>query len=136
VFAALQVVSLVALWIAFARGPATRERLLRYAAASVGAFIVFGKVLSPQFLLWLFPLVPLVAGRRGAIATGLVGLAAVLTQVWFPTRYWQLANDLAAGPSWLVVARDLLLLATLCVLVLPARAWVPVRRREPAPAPA
>jgi hypothetical protein len=133
-----QVAVVVGIWIAFARGPADKERLVRYSAAAVCAFVVLGKVLSPQFLIWLFPLVPLVAGRRGAIATGLVGLAAVLTQVWFPTRYWDLVNDLAAGPSWLVVARDLLLLATLAVLVLPERVWVPhrVRRREPAPAPA
>jgi len=140
VVAALLVVAqlavVVALWVAFARGPADNERLVRYSAAAVVAFVILGKVLSPQFLLWLFPLVPLVAGRRGAIATGLVGLAAVLTQVWFPTRYWELVNGLAAAPSWLVIARDLLLLATLCVLVLPVRAWAPVRRREPAPAPA
>jgi hypothetical protein len=133
-----QVAVVVGIWIAFARGPADKERLVQYSAAAVVAFVILGKVLSPQFLIWLFPLVPLVAGRRGAIATGLVGLAAVLTQVWFPTRYWDLVNDLAAGPSWLVVGRDLLLLATLAVLVLPARAWAPhrVRRREPAPAPA
>ena len=113
-----QVAVVVGIWIAFARGPADKERLVRYSAAAVCAFVILGKVLSPQFLIWLFPLVPLVAGRRGAIATGLVGLAAVLTQVWFPTRYWDLVS-LAAGPSWLVVARDLVLLATLAVLVLP-----------------
>ncbi|HEY8722937.1 MAG TPA: glycosyltransferase 87 family protein, partial [Gaiellaceae bacterium] len=38
-FALLQVAALVALWIAFARGPATGDRLLRYSAASVCAFI-------------------------------------------------------------------------------------------------
>ncbi|MGZ8695500.1 MAG: hypothetical protein ACXWYS_08695, partial [Gaiellaceae bacterium] len=91
----------------------------------------------PQFLIWLFPLVPLVAGRRGAIASGLVGVAAVLTQLWFPTRYWALVNELAAGPTWLVVARDLILLATLAVLLLPERVFARARvRRRPAPAPA
>ena len=71
-FAVLQVVALVALWVAFARGPATPQRLLRFAAAAVCAFIVFGKVLSPQYLIWLVPLVPLVRGRRGAAAAGLL----------------------------------------------------------------
>jgi hypothetical protein len=133
-----QVAVVAGIWVSFARGPADRERLVRYSAAAVVAFVAFGKVLSPQFLIWLFPLVPLVAGRRGAIATGFLGVAALLTQVWFPTRYWDLVFELGAWPSWLVLARDLLLLAMLAVLVLPARAWAPrrVRRREPAPAPA
>jgi uncharacterized membrane protein len=125
VFAALQVVSLVALWIAFARGPATRDRLLRYAAASVGAFIVFGKVLSPQFLLWLIPLVPLVRGRRGLAATGILTGALVLTQVWFPERYWDYAD--AFQLSGVVLARNLVLLALVAVLAWPTPGREPLR---------
>ena len=65
----LEAVVCVALWIAFARGPMSRDRLIRYAAACVCCFIALGKVLSPQFLIWLVPLVPLVAGLRGIVAT-------------------------------------------------------------------
>ena len=119
-FAALQAVSLVALWIAFARGPATRERLLRYAAASACAFVVFGKVLSPQFLLWLIPLVPLVRGRRGVAATGVLTVALVLTQVWFPERYWSYADSFHL--SGVVLARNLALAVLLAVLAWPTRA--------------
>ena len=108
---------LLALWIAFARGPATRRRFLRYTAASVCAFIAFGKVLSPQFLLWLVPLVPLVRGRRGVAATVLLTVALVLTQVWFPLRYWAYADSFhLAG---VVLARDLVLVVLIGVLVLP-----------------
>ena len=118
-FAVLQIAVLVALWVAFARGPATGDRFVRYSAAAVCAFIAFGKVLSPQFLLWLVPLVPLVRGRRGLAATVLLTLALVLTQVWFPQRYWAYADWYhLAG---VVFARNLVLVVLLAVLVLPLR---------------
>jgi uncharacterized membrane protein len=109
----LQVTLLVALWVAFARRP---HDLVRYSAACVVTFIAFGKVLSPQFLIWLVPLVPLVRGRRGLAATGLLTLALVLTQLWFPTRYFDYVDwgDLAG----VVLARDLALVALVGVLAL------------------
>jgi Glycosyltransferase family 87 len=110
---------LVALWVSFARGPATRERLVRYSAAAACAFVALGKVLSPQFLIWLIPLVPLVRGRRGLVASGLLAVALVLTQLWFPYRYWDLALRFDEAASWLVLARDLVLIALLALLVLP-----------------
>jgi uncharacterized membrane protein len=116
-FALLQVAVLVALWVAFARGPATGDRLLRYSAGAVCAFIAFGKVLSPQFLLWLIPLVPLVRGRRGLAATGLLTVSLVLTQVWFPRRYWQYVFGFHHAD--VVLARNLALVALLAVLVAP-----------------
>jgi len=123
----LLVVALLAIWLAAARGPATPERLVRYSAASLVAFVALSKVLSPQFLIWLIPIVPLVRGRRGLAASALLGLALLLTQLWFPIRYWDLVLRFAAFPSWAVLARDLVLLALLAVLLVPTR-------REPAAA--
>ena len=117
----LQAAAVVAVWIWFARGPAERDRLVRASAAAVCALIAFGKVLSPQFLIWLIPLVPLVRGRRGLFAGAVLGLALVLTQLWFPFRYWSLALHFAALPSWLVLARDLVLFGLLAALVAPSR---------------
>ena len=118
-FAAVQLAVLLALWVAFARGPADDARFLRYAAACVAAFVALGKVLSPQFLVWLVPLVPLVRGRRGLAATALLAVALVLTQVWFPSRYWDYANHLRL--AWVVLLRDVVLLALLAVLALRVR---------------
>ena len=116
-FAVLQVVVLIALWIGFARGPATRARFLRYSAASICAFVAFGKVLSPQFLLWLVPIVPLVRGRRGIAATVLLTAALVLTQVWFPQRYWAYVGSFRL--AGVVLGRDLVLVILLAALVWP-----------------
>jgi hypothetical protein len=111
---ALQVVALVAVWLLFARGRPDRERLLVASAAAVVAFIAFGKVLSPQFLIWLLPLVPLVGGSAGIAAYWVFAGALVTTQLWFPHRYWDIVALEPAG--WLVLVRDLLLVALLAVL--------------------
>jgi hypothetical protein len=76
-------------------------------------------VLSPQYLLWLIPLVPLVRGRRGLSATALLLGALILTQVWFPQRYFDYA--LHFHLAGVVLARDLVLVALVAVLALPAR---------------
>jgi hypothetical protein len=70
-------------------------------------------VLSPQFLIWLVPLVALVHGRARALLVA----AMVVTQLWFPFRYWDLVREFDPLASWLVPVRDLLLVALLVVLV-------------------
>jgi hypothetical protein len=112
---------LVWIWAAFARGRGGREALVRSSAATVCAFVAFGKVLSPQFLIWLIPVVPLVRGRRGLWASGLLAAALVLTQIWFPARYFRLALEFEPGLSWVLLARDLVLIAIVATLVLPLR---------------
>jgi uncharacterized membrane protein len=112
---ALQAAALLWIWWRFARGPAERERLLRHAAGAVVAFVALGKVLSPQFMIWLVPTVALVGG----LPLALLGVALVVTQGWFPFRYWDLVKQFDARASWLVAARDVLLVALLLALLRP-----------------
>jgi hypothetical protein len=112
----VQAAVLVWIWTAFARGPASTAALVRSSAAAVCAFIAFGKVLSPQFLIWLIPVVPLVRGRRGGLAAALLLASLVLTQIWFPFRYFRLALDFETGLSWMLLARDLVLVALALLL--------------------
>jgi hypothetical protein len=123
-----QLGALVWIWL---RRPGTAEELLRWSAAALVAFVALGKVLSPQFLVWLVPLIPLVAGRRGLRASVLLSAALVLTQLWFPSRYWELAIEFEAVASWLVLARDLVLVGLLVVLVRPARETERAPARSP-----
>jgi uncharacterized membrane protein len=118
----LQVAALAWLWVRFARGPAEPERLVRFAAAAVVVFVAFGKVLSPQFLIWLVPLVALVDGRRGVRAMGMLAVALVLTHLWFPRRYWDYVYTFDGLTASLVLARDLALVALVVLLVSPLRA--------------
>jgi uncharacterized membrane protein len=114
----VQVGVLLGIWVAFARRDRSREELVRYAAAAVVAFIALGKVLSPQFLIWLIPLVPLV--RRWSVAV-LYAAALLLTQAWFPKHYWSYALHFSQAVTWLVLLRDLVLLGLLVALLRPAR---------------
>jgi Glycosyltransferase family 87 len=124
-FSLVQIGVLVWIW---SRRPGTAEELVRWSAAALVAFVALGKVLSPQFLIWLVPAVPLVAGLRGLRASMLLVAALVLTQLWFPSRYWDLARELDPLPSTLVLVRDVVLVVLLVVLLMD-------RRREPARSP-
>jgi hypothetical protein len=108
--------ALATVCVVFARGPATTERLAVSAAASVAAIVAFGKVFSPQYMIWLIPFVVLVPGLRGEIALLLFFAALVLTQVWFPSHYWDLAR-LDGLQSAELLVRDLCVVALFAVLV-------------------
>ena len=127
----LSLVQLAALAWIWLRRPGSAEELVRWSAAALVAFVALGKVLSPQFLIWLVPVVPLVGGLRGLRASALLAAGLVLTQLWFPSRYWDLARELDPLASGLVLARDLVLVALLVVLVKGSRD----SRREPARSP-
>jgi glycosyl transferase family 87 len=177
----LMAFAVAAVWVLFAVGTATRARLFVGSAAAVVAFVAFGKVLSPQFLIWLIPLVPLalgvgeraetdtsqgqppgrgpngpvpgpglarVHGQRaeldpsrglplGQVSNGRVRLlsmaafaaALVLTQLWFPSRYWDFVG---LGPeAWLVLARDLVLAGLVLLLARELTRPPPVAPRTP-----
>jgi hypothetical protein len=117
----LQVGVLGWIWTAFARGRGDGEALVRSTAAALCAFVALGKVLSPQFLIWLIPIVPLVRGRRGLWASVLLAAALLLTEVWFPFRYFRLALHFEAGLSWVLLARDLALVALTVLLAFTLR---------------
>jgi hypothetical protein len=130
-----QALAVALVWVSFSRGPASAERLVRHAAGAVVAFVALSKVLSPQFLVWLVLLVPLVVGARGRPPLWLMAAACAVTAVWFPARYWELVKEFDPLASWLVLVRAVLLLALLAVLMWPATEPAPARSRSPAPSP-
>jgi hypothetical protein len=130
-----QVVAVALVCVSFARGPATTERLVRHAAAAVVAFVALSKVLSPQFLVWLVLLVPLVGGARSRAALWATVAACALTAVWFPALYWELVREFDPLASWLVLARGVALLVLLALLTWPATAPATARSRSPDPSP-
>ena len=121
---AFQLVAVGMVWAVFAVRDRGREGLLAGSAAAVAAFVALGKVLSPQFLIWLLPLLPAVAGSGGLAACAVLLTALVTTQLWFPFRYWDVVALEPVG--WLVVVRNVLLVALYAILL-----FVLVRARDP-----
>jgi hypothetical protein len=92
------------------------RHLVLCAFAALLAFAGLGKVLSPQFVLWLVPFAAL-AWVWGERLVALLTAAAIgLTQVEFPSRYLDLVNRDGAT-ILLVAARNALLLAALTTLL-------------------
>jgi Glycosyltransferase family 87 len=101
-----------AIALAAARTESGARGLVLGALTAVLAFAALGKVLSPQYLLWLVPLAALTfAWRLHALAAAL-GAAAVLTQLEFPARYFDLVAREPVAIA-LVALRNIVLLTAL-----------------------
>jgi hypothetical protein len=144
VMSVIQAAAIVGSWLVYATGRATKERLMVAATTAVCAFIVFDRVLSPQYLIWLVPLVMVVPGRRGLAAAVLLAASMVMTQIWFPQHFVQLKEFLPLE-SWAVIARNVVLLGLFGTLAWPdvpllrsirsmiGRPWATTSRVAPVP---
>jgi hypothetical protein len=93
----------------------------RYGAALILAFMLGSKVLSPQYMIWLLPLVPLSAGgAAGAIVCAVFLITCLLTTQVFPTHYDDLLAFRYPGPELLLVRNLLLAALWVVMLALPA----------------
>jgi hypothetical protein len=88
------------------------EILIAGAAATMVALTVTGKVLSPQYMIWLLPVTMLVPGRYGRAAMATMVAAMLLTQAFFPLHYWDLVHLHTVDIGWLVI-RNLTLVGLL-----------------------
>jgi len=136
----------LAVLAALARLAAVSHDTRALVLASLGAvlaFATFGKVLSPQFLVWVAPLLALaLAWRLWALAAAL-GVATLLTLAFFPSRYLDLVAHEPLPIALLAVRNAALLIAvglTLRALARSARVGerpatgraIPVRSSSPA----
>ena len=96
------------------RGVATsRARLAVAFAAAVAGFLAFTRFFSPQYLVWLVPFVVLLEPAVWAMTAA----ALVLAQIWF----FHYCDVFALGGYvWLVLLRDLVVLALFAVSALVA----------------
>jgi Glycosyltransferase family 87 len=115
----LGAVALVAVWYLFARGPRGLRELLLALAAAVVAVVTFGKVFSPQYLVWVGAAVPLAFGRVRTFALSATVVAFVLTTYVYQWGYPDLLE--AGHTSWVMVARNAVMVAVFCSLLVELR---------------
>lgn len=95
-------------------------RLVNFALLAILAFIITGKILSPQFLVWLYPMLPLVTGRmRNLIWVIFVAIGA-MTYYVYPMHYAELVN-LERTEIVVLLLRNLMLLSLFAILLLKLR---------------
>jgi hypothetical protein len=109
---AVTIVAVLAIAFLYLRGRETDDRLILAFAASIVAYTIFSKVLSPQYLAWLVPLVAVTRDRR---ALGLLLLALPLTQA--EVQWGDQGLRVPDWTVWLLAARNALLVAVLVILV-------------------
>ena len=108
------------------RGRGDGRQLVLASLTAVAAFASLGKVLSPQYMLWLVPLGALAFAWRLHALAAATAAAAVLTQIEFPARYFDLVGR-EPFPVAVVALRNLVLLA---VLLLALRALGAARHQD------
>ena len=113
-----QVLAVLAVaWLYLRRRDDPRRLTLAFAAAIAG-FLAFTRFFSPQYLVWLVPFVPLLEPAAWVMTAAVL----VLAQVWF-FHY----RDVFAlgGYVWLVLVRDLVVLALFAYLLVCLRGQAP-----------
>jgi 4-amino-4-deoxy-L-arabinose transferase-like glycosyltransferase len=107
----LQLAAVAGLTLMYARGRGGARRLALAFASTVVGFLVFSRFVSPQYLVWIVPLV-LVLYRP--LLWTLVAAALVLAQDWF-FHYRSLAE--LSQRNWVVLGRDAVLAGVFFLLL-------------------
>lgn len=109
----LFIAALVVIWRRLPELARTREGMMLAWTATLAVAVTLGHVLSPQYLIWLLPFVPLL----GLGVTALYALALVLTNIWYPAGYMRVETHMDRGDIVLLVARNAVLIALVAVLL-------------------
>jgi uncharacterized membrane protein len=90
--------------------------LLNYAFIAIVVFLVASKVFSPQYMVWLCPLFPLVSGRFRSAVWLIFLTAACITWYIYPMRYWDLVDTQQVPVDSLILRNALMVLMAVLLL--------------------
>ena len=99
--------------------PITRfniANITSYSFLAILTFMLTSKVFSPQFIIWLYPLIPLISRQWRHTSWIIFLLASVLTYYVFPQHYGELIQGNLKLIATLLL-RNVLLIALACLLL-------------------
>jgi hypothetical protein len=120
VFIIIMAASLLAAYWSFWRRQGKTEdppALIDHVLLVVLIFIVTNKILSPQYIIWLYPFVAVAVGRWRHASWLIFVLVGLLTRFIFPDHYNQLVQQRNATAIDILLWRNVLLVAWGCLLI-------------------
>jgi len=106
------------------------DNITKYSFLVILAFMFTNKVFSPQFIIWLYPLVPLITGQWRHASWVVFLLVGVLTYYIFP--FPEHYGELIQGNFKMIavlLSRNILLIALACLVL----DWTTLRPRHRQP---
>jgi len=126
--ATLQTIALVALlvaiWFAAARGPADPWRLVVACAAAICVDVALGKVLSPQYVIWLIAPIVILVAIDGARPLAALAAILVLTQLYYPVLYQRYVQRFDPSATIAVLERNVALILLAIYLIVATAMFV------------
>ncbi|NQT71394.1 MAG: DUF2029 domain-containing protein [Chloroflexi bacterium] len=112
------------------------SRLITFSILAIIVFMLANKVFSPQYIIWLYPLIPLISGRWRIFSWAIYATIALMTvyifsyhyDYIFSDHYLDLVYDLDSVPIYVLALRNLLLF--FMVFTLLDFRWPVFRRKE------
>jgi uncharacterized membrane protein len=107
-------------WQIYVRSKQQKIDIMRLGSCSflvVLIVLITSKILSPQYLVWLIPLLPLVMGRWRLVVWTMFVVVGALTYVIFPHLYLQLVDFDSTAVTVLALRNLLLILMTIFTAV-------------------
>jgi magnesium-transporting ATPase (P-type) len=91
--------------------------LMRYVAIAVMAFLLFNKVFSAQYMVWICPLIPLLNIRYKNLITALLLIAGAFTIYIYPFNYVEF-EYFESFPVLIMSRRNLLLIIAFALILI------------------